>query len=78
MLFRSTLYTGSFSGLSSFAGFATPIGGTWGSRNGGSTTGTSATSATYTFAISLPAGSSSGSGSSVGVSFVFEARNRTA
>ena len=74
----STLYSGSFAGLSSFASFATPIGATWGSRNGGSTTGSSATIATYTFTISLPAGSSSGSGSSVGVSFVFEARNRTA
>ncbi len=74
----STLYTGSFSGLISYASFAAPIGATWGSRNGGSATGTSATSATYTFTFSLPANSSSGSGSSVGVSFVFEARNRTA
>ena len=74
----STLYAGSFSGLSSYGSFAAPIGATWGSRNGGSTSGTSATTATYTFTISLPANSSSGAGSTVGVSFVFEARNRTA
>lgn len=73
----ATLYSGSLAGLSSYSSYATPIGAIWTSENGGSTTGSVATRATYTFTFSLPSSSSSGANSTAGISFVFEARNRT-
>ena len=73
----TTLYSGSLDGLSVHSDYSVPIGALWVSHNGGAATGGSATSATYTFLFALPANSSSGAGSSVGISFVFEARNRT-
>jgi len=72
-----TLYSGALTGLAPFASFASPIGAVWSSRNGGSTTGVSAKSATYTFAFTLPASATTGSDSSVTATFTFEARNKT-
>lgn len=73
----ATLYSGSLAELSGFDGFSTSIGSLWLSTNGGAVTGVAATRAVYTFTFSLPADSSSGAGSTAGISFVFEARNRT-
>lgn len=72
-----TLYTGALNGLSSYGSFATPIGTVWSSQNGGSLTGATAKSATYTFMLTLPASATSGADSSVAATFTFEARNKT-
>ena len=72
-----TLYSGALNGLSSHTSFSSPIGALWSSRNGGATTGVSAKSATYTFALTLPASATSGADSSVAATFTFEARNKT-
>jgi len=72
-----TLYSGALNGLSAYSSFVTPIGAAWSSRNGGSTTGASAKSATYTFTFTLPASATTGADSSVAATFTFEARNKT-
>ena len=72
-----TLYSGTFDGLTSFNAFSRPIGTVWRSKNAGLTTGSEATRATYTFALSLPSSATSGANSQVGLILVVEARNVT-
>jgi hypothetical protein len=72
-----TLYSGTLNGIAAYGSFTTPIGTVWSSRNGGSTTGVSAKSATYTFTFTLPASATTGADSSVTATFTFEARNKT-
>jgi len=72
-----TIYSGSFASLAASDSFSTPIGSLWRSRNSGELTGSEATRAVYTVSISLPATATEGAASSVGISFVFEARNVT-
>ena len=72
-----TLYSGTFDGMSSFNAFSRPIGTVWRSKNAGLTSGSEATRATYTFAVSLPSSTTSGANSQVGLTLVVEARNVT-
>jgi len=71
------LYSGALNGLSAYGSFATPIGATWSSQNGGAVTGTTAKSAAYTFTFTLPVSATTGADSSVAATFTFEARNKT-